>query len=581
MRLTRRWIGFVLDRVNAASGEIPDGVPRPDDHPTVTTLLDSDEFHRATAALATDLGSDQQQVRGEAAEHIRKMSATHDPVVVDVWHRIAAWLVRGYEIVADTAALDQLRQLDGQKTLIFLTSHRSYLDEFALPPRLAQAGLSPCFGMAGANLDFFPLGTLARRNGIVHVRRASSDAPVYRMALRLVVGHLVRQGNNLVWSIEGGRTRTGKWMAAYARRLKARLGHIYLDFGAPIPLHDRMCALRAEGLTDRQVVERLALDICHRINRTTPVTATAAVCVALLGHDRSLTLDQVCATVEPLADYLRARGWAVAGDADLTSRTTVSRTLRSLVDSGVLKCYTRGPQTVWGIDTDQHLIAAVYRNSAIHVLVVRAIAEIALAALANSPRGDTRTAWHTALAVRELMKFDFFFAGRDEFAQELWNEVGLMAGASQEPTDRLDAAQAQQWLAGSNLIVAHLVLRPYVDAYRVVAQQLLNEPSDQRFDEQRFLDGCLRLAKQWSLQKRIASEESISREMFATGIKLAAHRGLIKEPSAESAASNDRHQLVSELDLLNHAIGMLADKADATSYALHAKPIETLHNPAM
>jgi glycerol-3-phosphate O-acyltransferase len=637
MRLTTRWTGFARGRISAAGSEIHDGKPRPDDHPAVTALLDSDEFHRATATLAADLCSDRQQIQKEAAEHIRRMAATHDPVVVDIWHRIAAWLVRGYEIVADDASLEQLRRLDQQHTLIFLTSHRSYLDEFALPPHLARAGLSPCFGMAGANLDFFPLGTLARRNGIVHVRRASSDAPVYRMALRLVVGHLVKQGNNLVWSIEGGRTRTGKlrpprfgllryvtdaitgsdavivpvsimydqlplhevelmareahgvsktpedlkWMAAYARRLKARLGHIYLDFGAPIPVHDRMCALRDEGLTDRQVVERLAIDICHRINRTTPVTATAAVCVALLGQDRSLTLDQVCATVEPLADYLQVRGWAVAGNADLTARTTVSQTLRSLVDSGVLKCYSRGPQTVWGIGTDQHLIAAVYRNSAIHVLVVRAIAEIALVALAHSPRGDTRTAWHTALAVRELLKFDFFFAGRDEFAQELWNEVGLMAGVAKEPTDGLDATQAQRCLAESNLIVAHLVLRPYVDAYRVVAQQLVSEPPDHPFDDQRFLDGCLKLAKQWSLQKRIASEESISAEMFATGIKLAAHRGLIAQAATEPAVADARQQLVSELDLLHHAIGVLAAKADAASDALHGRPIETPRNLTM
>jgi len=60
------------------------------------------------------------------------------------------------------------------------------------------------------NLDFFLLGTLARRNRIVHVRRASSDMPVYRMAQRALVGRLVTSGHNLVWSIEGGRSRTGK-----------------------------------------------------------------------------------------------------------------------------------------------------------------------------------------------------------------------------------------------------------------------------------------------------------------------------------------------------------------------------------
>ena len=597
------------------------GAPRPNDPPEVVALLESDEFRSATGALADQLGRDHDLVGAEAAGYIREMAASHNPVVLGTWHRIAAWLVRGYDIVTDDASLAELRRLDRDNTLIFLTSHRSYLDEFALPPRLAQAGIAPCFGMAGANLDFFPLGTLARRNGIMHVRRASGDAPVYRTALRAVVGRLVSQGNNLVWSIEGGRTRTGKlrpprfgllryvtdavesvaatdalivpvsiiydqlplhevelmareargirkqpedlkWLAAYARRLETRLGRLYLDFGAPIPVYERMTALRTEGLDDRQVVERLALDICHRINRTTPVTATAAVCVAMLGQDKALTLAEVCETVEPLAGYLRARGWAVAGGADLTERATVFRTLRSLMDSGVLKSYTRGPQAVWGIGNDQHLIAAVYRNSAVHVLVVRAIAEVALLYLAQTPTGDTRTAWQTALAVRELLKFDFFFAARDEFAQELWNEVSLMAGATQQPTDPVSDQQAERWLTGSSLIVAPLVLRPYVDAYRVVAEQLATTAPDEEFNENRFLDACLRLAKQWSLQKRIASEESISGEMFTTAIKLATHRGLLDLSAPGEEVTARRLLFVDELDRLHGAISMLAQMGD-------------------
>jgi glycerol-3-phosphate O-acyltransferase len=615
---------------------VDDGAPRPGDPPDVAALLQSQEFLGATDTLADHLGRERRQVRAEAAGYVREMAASHNPVVLGTWHRIAAWLVRGYEIVTDPASLTELRELDRHSTLIFLTSHRSYLDEFALPPRLAHAGLSPCFGMAGANLDFFPLGTLARRNGIVHVRRASGDAPVYRTALRAVVGRLVSQGNNLVWSIEGGRTRTGKlrpprfgllryvtdaiesvaatdalivpvsiiydqlplhevdlmareargirkqpedlkWLAAYARRLQTPLGRIYLDFGTPIPVYERMTALHGEGLDDRQIVERLALDICHRINRTTPVTATAAVCVAMLGQDKALTLAEVCDTVEPLADYLHARGWAVAGNADLTERATVFATLRSLVDSGVLRCYTHGPQTVWGIGDDQHLIAAVYRNSAVHVLVVRAIAEIALLTLAQTPTGDTRTAWQSALAVREMLKFDFFFAARAEFAQELWNEVSLMASATQQPTDRVSAPQAHQWLTGSSLIVAPLVLRPYVDAYRVVAQQLLASAADEPWEQEQFLDACLRLAKQWSLQKRIASEESISGEMFGTGIKLAAHRGLLDTAVSAQELTTRRQVFAEELERLHHAITALADIGDTAppEYALAHPPSQS------
>ncbi|MCU1647653.1 MAG: glycerol-3-phosphate O-acyltransferase [Nocardia sp.] len=592
------------DIVTSRPSYLPDGA-----------LVHPAEFHTATAQLAQQLGRDPESVRAEAADYLREMAATHQPAVVKSWHRIAEWLVRGYDVTTDEEELAELRRLDRRHTLIFLVSHRSYLDEFALPPALVKAGLSPCYGMAGANLDFFPLGTLARRNGIVHVRRASGDMPVYRLALRALVGRMVTDGKNLVWSIEGGRTRTGKlrpprhgllryvtdavesfratnalivpvsimydqlplheiqlmasesrgsrkqpenlrWLVEYARGLENRLGRIYLDFGTPIPLYDRMSQLRAEGVDDRQIVERIALEACHRINRATPVSATAAVCVAMLGADRGLTLEQVCATVAPLARYLSARKWPVAGAADLTNRATIARTLQDLVRSDVLTRYDGGPDTVWAVGDNQHLVAAVYRNSAVHVLLVRAITELALLAIVRTPNGDARTGWTEALALRELLKFDFFFAGRADFADEIWDEVGIMSGVGRPAQVRRSDAAA--WLAGSAPLVAHLVLRPFLDAYRVVAEELMTGDADDTFDEGRFLDRCLRLATQWAWQRRIASAESISREMFTTALKMARHRGLVPDIPGDAGIFDGRIELTQQLDTLLESVELLA-----------------------
>jgi glycerol-3-phosphate O-acyltransferase len=323
-----------------------------------------------------------------------------------------------------------------------------------------------------------------------------------------------------------------------------------------VPLYERIVALRADGLTDRQVVERVALDICHRLNQTTPVSATAAVCVAMLGADRALTLDEVCATVAPLARYLAARGWPVAGGADLTDRATVSQTLHDLVGSGVLTCYSEGPTTVWGIGDDQHLIVSVYRNSAIHVLVMRAIAEMALLAIVQTPGATKRTGWEKALALRELLKFDFFFAGRDEFADELWGEFAIMTGRSHDPSAPVDIEEAARSLDESDLLVAHLVLRPFVDAYRVVADELVNLGPGSRVDEQELLTRCLRLGKQWSLQHRI-TEESVSGEMFSTALKMARHRGLLDPEGTAKDIADRRTSLVTELDDLQKSIGDL------------------------
>lgn len=605
--------------INCRGGRDDPGVAGADDMPIVAEVLNSNEFRHAIEELAVELGRDSAAVRAEAAVYLREMGATHNPMVQRAFHRFSAWMVRGYDIIAKDHQLAELRRLGDRHTLIFLISHRSYLDEFSLPPQLASAGIKPCFGMAGTNLDFFPLGALARRNGVVHVRRASGDSPVYRLALRALVGRMVTTGHNLVWAIEGGRSRTGKlrpprygllryvtdaiasahaaealiipvsimydqlpvhevelmvsesrggnkppedfkWLAEYARRLSARLGHIYLDFGDPLPVYERITELASNGCDNKQAVERLALEVCHRLNQTTPVTATAAVCVAMLGQDRALTLDEVATTLAPLAHYLSARGCKVAGAENLNDRATVARTLRSLVDSGVLSCYSGGPETVWGIREEQHLVAAVYRNSAVHVLLVRAIAEMALLELAQTPSGTTRTAWEAALALRELLKFDFFFAGRDEFAEELWDELELLAGTRHDAAADIDPATAARWLQDSTLLVAHLVLRPYIDAYRVVAEELTRSDPPNDIDEKLFLDRCLRLAKQWSLQRAITSEESISVEMFSTALKMARHRDLLDSDASE--ADEKRRQLARQLTELQRAADTLAAMSD-------------------
>jgi glycerol-3-phosphate O-acyltransferase len=589
---------------------------RQGDRPEIAALLASDEFLSATAQLASQLGREVADVQAEAAVYVREMAASHVPPVVRAWHAMSAWMVRGFQVVIDDDDLAKLRALDRDHALIFLISHRSYLDQFSFPPRLTQGGIAPTFGLAGANLNFFPLGTLARRNGFIPIRRATGDMPAYRVALRALVGRMVSDGRNLVWSIEGGRTRTGKlrpprygllkyvtdavesvhseqtlaipvsilfdqlplhevklmveesrglpkrpenarWLFSYARGLRHRLGRIYINFGAPVPLYERMVALRAEGLTDRQVVERVALDICHRLNQATPVSATAAVSVAMLGADRALTLDEVCATVAPLARYLVARGWPVAGGADLTDRATVSQTLHDLVGSGVLTSYAEGPETVWGIGDDQHLIVSVYRNSAIHVLVSRAIAELALLAIVRTPDATKRTGWEKALAVREMLKFEFFFAGRDEFADELWREFAIMTGRSQDPNAPLDTEEAARSLNESDLLVAHLVLRPFVDAYRVVAEELVNLGTGGGVDEQELLKRCLRLGRQWALQHRI-TEESVSGEMFSTALKMARHRGLLDPEGGADNIADRRSALVAELDDLQGSIAELA-----------------------
>ena len=111
-----------------------------------------------------------------------------------------------------------------------------------------------------------------------------------------------------------------------------------------------------------------------------------------------------------------------------------------------------------------------------------------------------------ALSLRELLKFEFLFSGRAQFEKELADEVRLI-GPVEDTSKAAAAADVRGLLKSADLLLAHLVLRPFLDAYHIVADRLA-ALEDESLDENAFLAECLEVGKQWELQRRIASAES-------------------------------------------------------------------------
>jgi glycerol-3-phosphate O-acyltransferase len=580
----------VFDRIGARkllqrTGIVEESAdPEASDPKEVTQLLSAQWYQERLHALAATLGRDPDSVRTEAAGYLREMAASLDERSVEVWRGFGRWFMRAYDVLVDDDQIANLRQLNRKATLAFAFSHRSYLDGMLLPEVLIANRLTPVLTFGGANMNFFPFGTLAKRTGAIFIRRQTRDLPVYRFVLRAYTAQLVQNHTNLTWSIEGGRTRTGKlrppvygilryitdavdeidgpevylvptsivydqlhevgamtneahgavkppedlrFLVRLARQQAQRLGRAYLDFGEPLALRKRLEELRADESASGNLIERIALDVSHRINRATPVTPTAVVSLALLGADRSLTIGEMLATVRPLASYIRAHNWKVAGAAELTNRSTIRWTLRELVASGVVSVYDAGTEPVWGISERQHLVAAFYRNTAIHILVDRAIAEIALLAASESSGASRATVLDEALRLREMLKFEFLFSTRAAFERDLADELRLIGAQVEDTAKECTPADARRLLETTDLLLAHLVLRPFLDAYHIVADRLAAH-EDEEFDEKAFLAECLHVGTQWELQRRIANAESNSMELFKTALRLARHRELFE-----------------------------------------------------
>jgi glycerol-3-phosphate O-acyltransferase len=543
----------------------------------LTGLANSQELSRAVAELSDRLGRGRDEVRAEVSAALSEMAAAHGPAAMFAWRRLGRWLLRGYDLTVDREAIAELRRLDEDHTLVWLPSHRSYLDTWALPAVLDQHDFPPYFVMGGANLDFWPFGDLARRTGLVFIRRTVRDDPVYRLALRQYLAHLVRTKADFGWSIEGGRTRTGKlrpprhgllryladtvqaerdrrvllvpvsivydrlqevplmtaeargaakrpedvrWLLDFARRQGEDRGRVYIDFGEPLPLAERLDELEREEGGTRHGVERVAVEVCHRINRVTPVIPAAVMTLALLAADRALTLDEAVAHVEPLAAYLARRGCPVACDERLDDRSVVEATLDELTHADAAVCFDSGRETVWWLGPQQHLVAAFYRNSALHFLIARAIAGIVADYVGDDTSDAARGVGEgEALRLRALLKFEFFFPGKGEFLDDVRTELAMV----REDRDP------------SRMQIAHLVLRPFLEAYLVVAEELAACDPTQPIDEDAFKRRCLGSARQWLLQRRLTSAESVSLELLGTGLRLARNRGLCEPGGPELA----------------------------------------------
>jgi glycerol-3-phosphate O-acyltransferase len=163
------------------------------------------------------------------------------------------------------------------------------------------------------------------------------------------------------------------------------------------------------------------------------------------------------------------------------------------------------------------------------------------------------------LRLRDLLKFDFFFARRREFAAELQAELALIDPGIGEVGAEVSPDDARRWLERLRPHVAHLVLRPFLDAYWLVAEQLAAADAAEEFDEQQFLAGCLRVGRQWALQRRLASEESVSAEMFRTALELAKHRGLIA--SDDPSPGKRRRAFADELREVRRYVAEIAGMA--------------------
>jgi glycerol-3-phosphate O-acyltransferase len=165
-----------------------------------------------------------------------------------------------------------------------------------------------------------------------------------------------------------------------------------------------------------------------------------------------------------------------------------------------------------------------------------AIVELALLRAAEEDVDDPAAEfWEETLRLRDLLKFEFFFEEKEVFRGELVRELALHDA---EWEARLaEGAEAVQALARRiRPFNAHRVLRPFLDAYRLLGDHLERCDPDETFDAGRCVDACMALGRQYHLQRRIGSTASVSQVLVRSAQRLAENRGLLTSGDPDLAA---------------------------------------------
>jgi glycerol-3-phosphate O-acyltransferase len=502
----------------------------------------------------------------------------------------------------DPKQLREVERLAQRHPVVFLPSHKSNLDHLVLQYALHENGHPPNHTAGGINMNFFPVGPLVRRSGTFFIRRTFNDDAVYKFVMHRYIDYLIEKRFSLEWYIEGGRSRSGKllpprygmlnavvdsyrsgrsdevvliptslaydqisdvgsyaqeqsggkkqsegfgWLIGTIRTLRRRYGHVHIRFGEPIFLSKTLAADDAgapESIAERHLeVQKLAFEVAVRINRVTPITPTSLVTMALLGYgDRALSEQEIARELENLLLYVRRRNLPTTGEFDLYDPESAHRTIADLVENGVVTRYADGPEEVFQIKADRQLDAAYYRNTVIHFFVTSAISELSLlrAAEDESAQDASVAFWNAAMALRDLFKFEFFFAEKEAFRAELRHELQVHHTDWQA---RLAGGRdsVRSLLREFRPFTAHRVLRPFLDAYLLVGDQLERQAPDEPVDASRFVAACCALGRQYHLQQRIRSAASISPVILRTALDLARNRKLL-DPSEPDLASRRR-----------------------------------------
>ncbi len=565
----------------------------------------SDRYRAGLLEIAEKTGKTESELRSKALPYFKELVATPHNFWQDVAGAFNRWVISlGYEnkVVVDTEKLERFRSIVREHPTALLWTHKTHMDGITMQSVLFEHDFPPPHTMGGINMAFAGVGFLARRSGAIFIRRSFQDNPLYKLVLREYLSYLLEKRFPLTWSFEGTRSRVGKlmpprygmlkyvmdamehsssddlhlipvainydmnndvkdyaaeqsgaikrpeslsWFISYLRRMRQPLGRIYIDFGEPVVVK------KSSFDDDPLALQKTAFKIGVEANRVTPITLTSLMSLSLLGAaPRAQTIEELEDSMRALREWSKNRDIRFTSDFDGDNNDHMEELITNMVNSELINRYDEGPETVYAVAADQHAMASYYRNTIVHHFVAKAIAEMSLVEAANASEDPLSAFWHAADRLKDMFKFEFFYEATDEFQESIRAELNHFSDDWESKMS--NRHELLTMLRTMTPLVAHCSLKPYIEAYRIVADVFASLGPKETLDQKAVVSASFKYGRQAYLQRRISSKASIGEILFKNGYKLLDSYGLVAVDGEDLVER--RKKMSKELRILSHRV---------------------------
>jgi glycerol-3-phosphate O-acyltransferase len=327
---------------------------------------------------------------------------------------------------------------------------------------------------AGANLSFWPLGSIYRKLGGFFIRRSYEGNKLYAFAVQAYIEELIRNKTVFEFFIEGTRSRTGKllpprmgilsaiaqaylngaseeillvpisvsyesvleekgyideqagaskkqesfWDLLKLRKyLGKKKGKAYVQFGEPISARDFLKGIRQEEKKEK--VQQLASELTYGINKSTVVTPASLVATALLTHPRRAISEKTLeAKIDRYLDYLRFKECRLSEPLQKYRRNAIRESLKKYSRGHLIEEYRDDDGPLYAVKEDRRPLLDYSKNSSLHFFVSMGV----LATLLGAEKGDKvplRKVEEGYAFLQELFQYEFTFSRRQPLRTHL------------------------------------------------------------------------------------------------------------------------------------------------------------------